>query len=156
MRAARRDPRAVAAGAHQRRALADASLGARAARALAYVLLVVTSTVVAALGGYTIGARADRGPGAQAAPRPEAVAAAVRRAVARQQAADRALRRRALAAAMRWQRAKFARELSAKVAAVRLADAANAARAYRRGRAAGRAAARRASAGPRRGAGPAR
>lgn len=110
------------------------------ARASAYVLLVVTCTAVAALGGYQVGLRTDTTATTSAAQRAAAQRAAVRRAVATQVATDRRLRRRALAQAMSWQRAKFEEELSARISEVRTAEAANAARAYRRGRAAGRSA----------------
>jgi hypothetical protein len=107
------------------------------ARAFAYVLLVVTCTVIAAAGGYEVGSRTGSSDAAAPA-KPDQTRLAVSRAVAAQAAKDRALRRSALAEAMRWQRSKFNQELSAKVSEVRLAEAANAERAYRRGRAAGR------------------
>lgn len=135
---ARRHPRPVAAGAHYRRPVPDVSVGGRAARAFAYVLLVVTCTVVAALGGYQIGVRSHPSAAVTTTAREQSVHRAVSRAVAAQAARDRTLRRGALAKAMRWQRAKFDEELSAKVSEVRLAEAANAERAYRRGRTAGR------------------
>lgn len=114
------------------------SFPARVARAFAYVLLVVTCTVIAALGGYQVGVRSNPSKETSAAERTTAVDQAVKRAVARQKAADRALRRDALKRFGAFQRERFASELAARVAEVRLAEAANAARAYRRGKAAGR------------------
>ncbi len=93
--------------------------------------------MIAAVGGYEVGTRASSSRAASPV-KPDQTHVAVSRAVAAQAAKDRALRRSALAQAMRWQRAKFDQELSAKVSEVRLAEAANAERAYRRGRAAGR------------------
>lgn len=110
----------------------------RAARAFAYVLLVVTCTVIAALGGYEVGVRSNPSQKAADARREQAVRTAVRDAVAAQRAKDRALRRSALAQAMQWQRDKFDEELSARISRVRLEDSANAARAYRRGQSAGK------------------
>ena len=101
----------------------------------AYLLLVVTCTVIAAMGGYEIGSRTQ--PKAAAPSTADQVEAAVAAAVREQKAADRAKKRADMAKAMAWQRRKFASELSAKVAEARLAEAENAARAYRRGKAAG-------------------
>lgn len=117
------------------------SFPARVARAFAYVLLVVTCTVIAALGGYQVGVRSNPSEERSAAERTAAVHQAVQRAVARQKAADRKLRRSALKRFGEFQRERFAGEMAARVAEVRLAEAANAARAYRRGKAAGRASA---------------
>lgn len=114
------------------------SFPARVARAFAYVLLVVTCTVVAALGGYQVGVRSNPSEEVSAVERTTAVSGAVARAVARQKAADRVLRRNALRDLAKFQRERFASEMAARVAEVRLAEAANAARAYRRGKAAGR------------------
>lgn len=123
----------------------ELALGARMARGFAYVLLVVTSTVIAALGGYTIGSRSTPSERATAAQQADAVREAVSRAVARQKAEDRSLRRDALKRLAAFQREKFDSELSGRVSEVRLAEAANAARAYRRGRTAGRVIALRAA-----------
>ena len=101
----------------------------------AYLLLVVTCTLIAALGGYEIGNRTQSE--AAAPPTAEQVDAAVAAAIEKQKAADRAQKRADMAKAMAWQRRKFDSELSAKVAEARLAEAENAARAYRRGKAAG-------------------
>lgn len=114
------------------------SFPARVARAFAYVLLVVTCTVVAALGGYQVGVRSNPSEEVSAVERTTAVSGAVARAVARQKAADRVLRRNALRDLAKFQRERFASEMASRVAEVRLAEAANAARAYRRGKAAGR------------------
>jgi hypothetical protein len=111
---------------------------ARAARAFAYVLLVVTCTVIAALGGYQVGVRSNPSEAATAAKRELAVSTAVRQAVSAQKARDRALRRSALARAMSWQRRRLDGEFARRLDELRLADAAAATRAYRRGRAAGR------------------
>ena len=108
------------------------------ARAFAYVLLVVTCTVVAALGGYQIGVRSNPSEEVSASARTTAVHDAVARAVAKQKAADRRLRRSALKQLAAFQRERFASEMAARVSEVRLAEAANAARAYRRGKVAGR------------------
>lgn len=108
------------------------------ARAFAYVLLVVTCTVVAALGGYQIGVRSNPSEEVAASERTTAVHDAVAQAVKRQKAADRALRRDALKRFAAFQRERFASEMAARVSEVRLAEAANAARAFRRGKAAGR------------------
>lgn len=108
------------------------------ARAFAYVLLVMTCTVVAALGGYQIGVRSNPSEEVSASERTTAVHDAVARAVAKQKAADRRLRRDALRDLAAFQRERFAGELSDRVAEVRLAEAANAARAYKRGKVAGR------------------
>lgn len=121
------------------------ALGARVARGFAYVLLVVTCTVVAALGGYTIGTRSSPSERVTAAQQAAEVRDAVARAVARQKAEDRVLRRDALQRLAAFQREKFDGELSRRVSEVRQAEAANAARAYRRGRTAGRATAIRAA-----------
>jgi hypothetical protein len=121
------------------RPVPEMSFPARVARAFAYVLLVITCTVIAALGGYQVGARSSPSEQASAAQREAAVRQAVSSAVAKQQAADRRLRRRALQNLAAFQRAKFDTELSARVAEVRLAEAANAARAFRRGKAVGKA-----------------
>lgn len=110
---------------------------ARVGRAFAYVLLVLTCTVIAALGGYQVGIRQNPSEGTTAAQREQAVRSAVSSAVAEQAAKDRALRRSALAKAMRWQRAKLSTEFERRLGEQRLADAAMAARAYRRGKAAG-------------------
>jgi hypothetical protein len=107
----------------------------RAGRAFAYVLLVVTCTVIAALGGYQIGTRTQ--PETTAAPTERQLDAAVAAAVKKQKAADRAKKRADMASAMAWQREKFNAELSRRISEVRLAEAENAARAYRRGKAAG-------------------
>lgn len=113
------------------------SFGGRVARAFAYVLLVVTCTVIAALGGYQVGVRSQTAQVATAAGEPS-VREAVKAAVAEQAAEDRELRRAALAKAMRWQRAKLEAEFATRLDAQRLADAENAARAYRRGKQAGK------------------
>lgn len=124
--------------------LPQMSFAGRVARAFAYALLVVTCTVIAALGGYQVGVRTQ--PAAAVAPvaGEPTVREAVRAAVAEQAAADRRLRRSALAKAMRWQRAKLEAEFATRLDAQRLADAQNAARAYRRGKQAGKVAAGRA------------
>ena len=115
--------------------VATSARAGRAGRAFAYVLLVVTCTLVAALGGYQIGTRTQ--PETTQAPTARQLDAAVAAAVKKQKAADRADKRADMAAAMAWQREKFDRELSQRVNEVRLAEAENAARAYRRGKAAG-------------------
>jgi hypothetical protein len=120
------------------RAVPEMGLLARAGRAFAYVLVVVTFTVVAGLGGYQVGVRSRPSDALTGSQREQAQRAAIREAVVAQTATDRRLRRSALASAMSWQRARFEEELSAKVSEVRLSEAANAARAYRRGREAGR------------------
>jgi hypothetical protein len=120
------------------RPVTEMSLPARVARAFAYVLLVITCTVIAALGGYQVGARSSPSEQVSAAQREAAVQQAVSGAVAKQKAADRRARREALRNLAVFQRTKFATELAARVSEVRLAEAANAARAYRRGKAAGR------------------
>lgn len=122
------------------------SVPARVARALAYVLLVVTCTVIAGLGGYQIGLRSNPSEASVAAEREAAVKSAVAEAVAAQAAADRRRRVDALRDLAAFQREKFDSEMEARIARVRLDEAENAARAYRRGRAAGRAAALRAAA----------
>ena len=101
----------------------------------AYLLLVAVCTVIAAMGGYEIGSRTQSKEAAP--PTAQQVDAAVAAAVKKQKAADRAQKRADMAKAMAWQRRKFDSELSAKVSEVRLAEAENAARAYRRGKAAG-------------------
>jgi hypothetical protein len=113
------------------------------ARAFAFLLLVLTCTGVAALGGYTLGARSNPSEAAAATERVAAVRVAVDRAVAEQAARDRRLRRRALADAMAWQREKYLAMMRRRLDEQRLADAEQATRAYARGRAAGRAAAER-------------
>lgn len=120
------------------RPLPTPGLGARAGRAgraFAYVLLVVTSTAVAALGGYQVGLRTQ--PAQPPAPAERQVDAAVAAAVKKQKAADRAKKRADMAKAMAWQRERFEVELARRISEVRLAEAQNAARAYRRGKAAG-------------------
>jgi hypothetical protein len=121
------------------RPVPEMGLPARIARAFAYVLLVVTCTVIAALGGYQVGVRSSPTEAVSAARREHAVRTAVTRAVAARAAHDRALRRTALARAMRWQRARLETEFARRLGEQHLADAAMAERAYRRGRAAGRA-----------------
>lgn len=121
------------------RPVPELGLFARAGRAFAYVLLVITCTVIAALGGYQVGVRSAPSTGAVAAERDNAVRTAVDKAVAAQAAEDRRLRRTALARAMRWQRSKLGLEFQRRLDAQRLTDAEQAARAFRRGRAAGRA-----------------
>ena len=120
--------------------LPQLSFAGRVARAFAYVLLVVTCTVVAALGGYQVGVRSAPAQGVTATDGQASTQEAVRAAVAEQAAEDRQLRREALAKAMRWQRAKLEAEFATRLDAQRLADAENAARAYRRGKQAGKAA----------------
>lgn len=117
------------------------SVPARVARAFAYVLLVVTCTVIAGLGGYQVGLRSNPSEASVAAEREAAVKSAVAEAVAAQAAKDRRKRVDALRDLAAFQREKFDSELGARVSEVRVDEAANAARAYRRGRAAGRAAA---------------
>lgn len=111
---------------------------ARVARAFAYVLLVVTCTVIAALGGYQVGTRSVPSEKTSAAERTTAVEQAVKHAVASQKAADRRLRVDALKRFGTFQRSKFESEMAARISEVRIAEAANAARAYRRGKVAGR------------------
>jgi hypothetical protein len=123
------------------RPVPELSFPARVARAFAYVLLVVTCTVIAAIGGYQLGSRSGPTADQAAAERTTAVHGAVGRAVAAQKARDRALRRDALKRLAAFQRDRFESEMAARVAEVRLAEAANAARAYRRGKVAGRVAA---------------
>lgn len=115
------------------------SVPARAARAFAYVLLVVTCTVIAGLGGYQVGLRSNPSEANVAAGREAAVKSAVAEAVAAQAAEDRRKRVKALRDLAAFQREKFDSELSSRLAQVRLDEAENAARAYRRGRTAGRA-----------------
>lgn len=122
------------------------SVPARVARAFAYVLLVVTCTVIAGLGGYQVGLRSNPSEASFAAEREAAVKSAVAEAVAVQAAEDRRKRVKALRDLAAFQREKFDSELGARLARVRLDEAENAARAYRRGRTAGRAAAGRAAA----------
>ena len=115
----------------------DLGFTARFARAFAYVLLVVTCTVIAALGGYQVGVRSNPSETTSAAERTQAVHGAVAKAVATQKAADRALRVDALQAAMAFQREKYLALMQRRLDAQHLEDAAEAARAYRRGKAAG-------------------
>lgn len=124
--------------------LPDMGTAGRFARAFAYVLLVLTCTVVAALGGYQIGVRSMPAAEISAADRDSSVREAVSAAVAEQAARDRALRRAALAKAMRWQRAKLEAEFTTRLDAERLSNAEQAARAYRRGKQAGKVAATKA------------
>ncbi|MEO6496963.1 MAG: hypothetical protein ABIO51_05720 [Solirubrobacteraceae bacterium] len=127
------------------RPVPEMSVPARLARAFAYVLLVVTCTVIAALGGYQVGQRSSPSEANVAGERQAAVKSAVSKAVAAQAAKDRAARVAALRDLAAFQREKFGSELGSKVSQVRIAEAENAARAFRRGRAAGRAAAVRAA-----------
>jgi hypothetical protein len=120
------------------RPVPEMSFPARVARAFAYVLLVITCTVIAALGGYQVGARSSPSEQASVADREAAVRQAVSSAVAKQKAVDRRVRREALRNLAAFQRARFETQQAARIAEVRLAEAANAARAYRRGKAAGR------------------
>ena len=117
------------------------SVPARFARAFAYVLLVVTCTVIAALGGYQVGQRSNPSEANVAVEREAAVESAVAKAVAAQAAKDRAARVAALRDLAAFQREKFDSELGGRLSQVRLAEAENAARAFRRGRTAGRLAA---------------
>ena len=117
------------------RPVPSVGLGFRAGRAFAYVLLVVTCTVIAALGGYQVGVRAQ--PEVAAPPTQQQIDTAVAAAVKKQKAADRAKKRADMAKAMAWQRERFDAEMSRRISEVRLAEAENAARAYRRGKAAG-------------------
>ncbi|MFL5844416.1 MAG: hypothetical protein ACJ762_06955 [Solirubrobacteraceae bacterium] len=123
------------------RPMPEPSFSGRVARAFAYVLLVVTCTVIAALGGYQVGVRSNPSESTSAAQRTTAVHDAVARAVSAQKAKDRAKRRSALRQLAAFQRDRFDSELSSKISEVRIAEAANAARAYRRGKVAGRASA---------------
>ena len=123
--------------------LPQLSFAGRVARAFAYVLLVVTCTVVAALGGYQVGVRTVPSEGVTAGERDATTRQAVQAAVAKQAAEDRQLRRAALAKAMRWQRAKLEAEFAVRLDEQRLTDAQAAARAYRRGKREGKVAATR-------------
>lgn len=115
------------------------SFSGRVARAFAYVLLVVTCTVIAALGGYQVGVRSNPSESTSATERTTAVHDAVTRAVKSQKARDRALRRDALQRMAAFMRDQSDAAIAARISEVRTADAADAARAYRRGKAAGRA-----------------
>jgi hypothetical protein len=115
----------------------DLGFTARVARAFAYVLLVVTCTVVAALGGYQVGIRSNPSESTSAAERAQAVDTAVAKAVAAQKATDRRLRRDALKSFGVFQREKYMALMQRRLDAQHLEDAAEAARAYRRGKAAG-------------------
>jgi hypothetical protein len=130
----------VAVRSYDRPLPAEPGFAARVGRALAYVLLVVTCTVIAAVGGYQVGARTGPSEATVAAEQDHS-RSAITKAVARQKAADRVRRREALAQAMAWQRERFEAEMSTRIAEVRVAEGKNAARAFRRGKAAGAAAA---------------
>lgn len=118
----------------------ELSFPARVARAFAYVLLVITCTVIAALGGYQVGTRTNPSESTSATERQQAVHVAVTKAVAAQRAKDRQLRRDALQAFGAFQREKYMALMQRRLDAQHLDDAAEAARAYRRGKAAGAAA----------------
>ncbi len=139
----------LAGGCHGRRVAVrndirlapDMGLFARAARAFAYVLLVITCTVIAALGGYQIGLRSRPSEGQVSAERAHAVRAAVDRAVAARGSADRAAFDLIVARRLRARHDEDMALLQRRLDEQHIADGELAARAFVRGRAAGRTAA---------------
>jgi hypothetical protein len=111
---------------------------ARVARAFPYVLLVVTATAVAAMGGYEIGSRTRPSDTPSASAQHAAVQVAVRRAVAAQVAADRSKLRRIGTRAIAWQRGRDLALMERRISEQQIADGRLAARAYGRGQIAGR------------------
>ena len=110
----------------------------RVARAFAYVLVVVTFTATAAYGGYVIGTRSRPSEADVASGRAAAIHVAVAKAVAARGKADRALRRDAIQAALRYQHTRDMELMQRRLSAQHIADGELAARAFARGRAAGR------------------
>jgi hypothetical protein len=110
---------------------------ATGARATAYVLVLISFTAVAGMGGYELGARSRPTNSDIAAGRTGAVQQAVQRAVAARAAADRALRRRYFARAISFEHARDMATIERRLLAQQVADGREAALAYRRGRTAG-------------------
>jgi len=110
----------------------------RAFRALVAIVVVLAFATAAAIGGFEYGRRSRPSDADIATQRSAAIHAAVVRAVAAKGKADHVARRRIEARALRRQRTRLLRQMEQRVLQTQIADAQQAALAFRRGRAAGR------------------
>jgi hypothetical protein len=107
-----------------------------------YVLLLVTATSVAALGGYQIGSRVGSTPDADiATDKQVAVQAALERGRKAQRKADRVKLEKMFARATAWQRERDDARFEKRLVEQHIADGRMAARAYARGQVSGKRAA---------------
>lgn len=110
----------------------------RAFRALVVLIVILAFATAAAIGGFEYGRRSRPSDADITAQRGAAVHAAVTRAVAAKGAADHAKRLRIEARALRRQHARDVALMNRRILQTQMADAQDAARAFRRGRATGR------------------
>lgn len=110
----------------------------RALRALIVIVVCIAFATAAAIGGFEYGRRSRPSDADIAAQRSTAIRGAVQRAVAAKGAADHAKRLRIERRALAAQRGRLTALMEQRVTAAHVADAQQAARAFRRGRAAAR------------------